>query len=948
MQDLTGKSIGKYRIVEGLGQGGMATVYRAYDQQLERDVAIKLIRLEQFGPAVVEKMRLRFEREAKTLAKLTHPNIVNIIDYGEFEGIPYLVMPYLQGGTLKQYLGKPLSLEKAASLLTPIADALAYAHQKGIVHRDVKPANIMFTEGEQPMLTDFGIVRLLENEDGVTLTGTGMGIGTPEYMSPEQGLGHEVDGRTDIYSLGTVFYELITGQKPYTAITPMEIVLKQSTVPLKKPSLLVSNLGDRTDQILLKAMAREPAERYQTMKEFKDVLHRLSLESAISSPPPVVPIESPTISILPEENKQELATDYFATQVKPVAPTAKIEPVLKTEKQRRTPKEKTLTRSRSKKRLWIPVGILGVIAFAAGVSLLIPGNPLSELLGITIPVVGRQNAPSNATTAVPTRIAYITSTPTREPFSAPTETLRINISSVPDTLDPQKTEFMSEVTHLQLNYEGLTRLNNDLETIPGAAESWDYNADATEITFMIRENLRYSDDTILNAKRFEFALLRMLDPATQAGLSFFLDAISGAYAYRTADNTVQSSEQLATLRNAVAIHAFTKNGTLCSDYEQADCLVLKISMDQPSPQMHTILTMTMAFPAKEELIASGGEEWWKEAANQVGNGPYILRVLEFNSSAYFTPNPNYWGEFGKVNIEYHYMSQSEAAFDAYKNGDIDIVSLLANELAAARSDPEISSQVMVYPGSCTYALMIQQDRPPFNDVMVRQAFAYALDRERFVAEVLGGLGSPTLTWIPEGFPGYDAYENRWEFDPQKARQALLESSYQSASNLPSVTFAFTETTRNRQRAEWLVENYRENLGINIELSPMDAATYNQMIRDPETAPQLFLTGWCADYPDPSDWLSPYWRTGTYSDRIGYSDPEVDALLDGADSESDPNTRMQLYAEAQQKIIASVPAVFFYNNVNAYLVKPNVKNLEITPFDTYWPGIYELTRISIEP
>jgi oligopeptide transport system substrate-binding protein len=243
--------------------------------------------------------------------------------------------------------------------------------------------------------------------------------------------------------------------------------------------------------------------------------------------------------------------------------------------------------------------------------------------------------------------------------------------------------------------------------------------------------------------------------------------------------------------------------------------------------------------------------------------------------------------------------------------------------------------------------MIQQDRPPLNDVMVRQAFAYALDRERFVTEVLGGLGSPTLTWIPEGFPGYDAYENRWEFDPQKARQALADSPYQSAENLPSVTFAFTETTRNRQRAEWLVENYRENLGIRIELLPMDGATYNQMIRDPETAPQLFLTGWCADYPDPSDWLSPYWRTGTYSDRIGYSDLEVDALLDAADSESDPATRMQLYAVAQQKIIASVPAVFFYNNVNAYLVKPYVRNLEITPFDTYWPGIYELTRISIE-
>jgi oligopeptide transport system substrate-binding protein len=457
---------------------------------------------------------------------------------------------------------------------------------------------------------------------------------------------------------------------------------------------------------------------------------------------------------------------------------------------------------------------------------------------------------------------------------------------------------MSEVTHLQLNYEGLTRLNSDLETIPGSAESWEYNADATEITFIIRENLRYSDDSILNAKRFEYALLRTLDPITQAGLSSFLDAISGAYTYRSADSAALSPEKLVALRNAVAIHAFTKNGTLCSDYEQTDCLVLKISMDRPSPQMHTILSMTMAYPAKEELITSGGVEWWKkDAANQVGNGPYILRELEFNSSAYYMPNPNYWGEYGKVNIEYHYMSQSELAFETYKNGNIDIVSLLASELAAAREDPELRSQVMVYPGSCTYALMIQQDRPPFNDVMVRQAFAYALDRERYTSEILGGLGSPTLTWIPEGFPGYDAYENRWRFDAQKAREALAESSYQSAANLPSITFAFTETTRNRQRAEWLVNNYQENLGIHIDLLPMDPTTYYEMLNNPQTAPQLTFFGWCSDYPDPSNWLSSTWRTGTYSDRIGYSDPEVDALLDAADSETDRATRMQLYAEA---------------------------------------------------
>jgi basic membrane protein A len=246
----------------------MAIVYKAYDTRLEREVAIKLIRRNAFSPDVLERVLKRFDREAKSLAKLTHPNIVSIIDYGDYEGSPYLVMPYLQGGTLKEMLGQPMPYQKAAALLAPIADALGYAHQKGIVHRDVKPGNILVTEGGLPMLTDFGIARLLENEETQTLTGTGVGVGTPEYMSPEQGLGREVDGRTDIYSLGVVLYEIVTGRKPYSADTPMAVVLKQSTEPLPRPSAFVHDLPEKVEKLLFKALAKRPEDRYQSMGEF--------------------------------------------------------------------------------------------------------------------------------------------------------------------------------------------------------------------------------------------------------------------------------------------------------------------------------------------------------------------------------------------------------------------------------------------------------------------------------------------------------------------------------------------------------------------------------------------------------------------------------------------------------------------------------------------------------
>jgi serine/threonine protein kinase len=281
MTDMIGANLGRYHILEQLGEGGMATVYKAYDTRLEREVAVKIIRREVFGSAMMDRVLKRFDREAKTLAKMTHANIVSVIDYGDYEGAPYLVLVYLPGKTLKSRLGAPMPYAGAARLLKPIADALDYAHQHGIVHRDVKPGNILFTESGTPMLTDFGITKILEDEDGQTLTGTGIGVGTPEYMAPEQAQGREVDGRADVYALGVVFYELVTGRKPYTADTPMAVIIKQATDPLPRPRQYVPDLPDRVEQVLFKALAKKPEDRYQSMAEFAAALGGLAVGTAV-------------------------------------------------------------------------------------------------------------------------------------------------------------------------------------------------------------------------------------------------------------------------------------------------------------------------------------------------------------------------------------------------------------------------------------------------------------------------------------------------------------------------------------------------------------------------------------------------------------------------------------------------------------------------------------------
>lgn len=277
MNDLSGYSIGRYHILERLGQGGMATVYKAFDTHLERDVAIKMIRGDAFPVDAHTRILIRFEREAKALAKMSHANIVKVLDYGDYEGAPYLVMEFLPGGTLKQHLGHPMPYREAAKLLTPIARALAYAHGHNILHRDVKPSNILITESGEPVLTDFGIAKLLEEGEGETLTGTGMGLGTPEYMAPEQWMGKAVPA-SDQYSLCVVFYELVTGHKPFTADTPAAILLKQSNDPLPRPRDYVPDLPDEVERVIFKALAKKPEDRYDSMVEFENALEKLAFE----------------------------------------------------------------------------------------------------------------------------------------------------------------------------------------------------------------------------------------------------------------------------------------------------------------------------------------------------------------------------------------------------------------------------------------------------------------------------------------------------------------------------------------------------------------------------------------------------------------------------------------------------------------------------------------------
>ncbi len=275
MTGFTGRNIGRYNVLLQIAEGGMATVYRGYDPERDQAVAIKVL-----SPFLSNqpKFRARFEREAELMHSLRHPNIVPVLDYGQVRHSLYLVMPYMNVGSLEDRLRQsPISVTAGSRVMDQIAMALEHAHAFGVVHRDVKPANILIDEKFNAWLSDFGFAYVFDAS--VNLTGSTL-IGTPAYMAPEQILGHKVTPKADQYALGVVLYQLCTGRLPYDATTPMKLALKHATEPLPRPRLVNPNLPDAVEDVLLKALSKDPNFRYDSVRDFNQAFHE-SLKKVI-------------------------------------------------------------------------------------------------------------------------------------------------------------------------------------------------------------------------------------------------------------------------------------------------------------------------------------------------------------------------------------------------------------------------------------------------------------------------------------------------------------------------------------------------------------------------------------------------------------------------------------------------------------------------------------------
>jgi serine/threonine protein kinase len=306
------RRIAGYTLLEPIGHGGMAVVYRARQDSLDRIVAVKIL---SENLAASGEFMERFRREARTAANLRHPNVITVFDFGQDErGVPYLVLEHIEGPTLADMMDKGLDDNQIPGLLDQIASGLDYAHARGVIHRDIKPGNVLMTDDGRAVLADFGLAWLLE---GAHLTLTGGVIGTPEYMSPEQAAGEPIDHRSDVYALGVVLYEMLVGERPFVAETPIAILLQH--LQDAAPSILTArpDLPKAVDDVIARALVKNPAERFGSAGELARAFRAALLGTPLTQdgrfatePLTISPVAQQSVV---EPVSQETSTTYQST-----------------------------------------------------------------------------------------------------------------------------------------------------------------------------------------------------------------------------------------------------------------------------------------------------------------------------------------------------------------------------------------------------------------------------------------------------------------------------------------------------------------------------------------------------------------------------------------------------------------------------------------------------------
>lgn len=524
------------------------------------------------------------------------------------------------------------------------------------------------------------------------------------------------------------------------------------------------------------------------------------------------------------------------------------------------------------------------------------------------------------------------------------QVLRLRLNGEPKTIDPQLANIVSETTLSKPLFAGLFTYDKDLNIIPNVATEIPTVAnkgvsdDGMTYTIHINKDAKWSDGRVVGAADFVYSMQRAMDPKTASPYASFFYGIAGAQDYNQAMGTSAapknpSAADLAALRAKVGVSA-------------KDERTVVYQLTQPNPSFLNLLALWTAFPVRQDIVERYGDKW-TEPGNHVGNGPFVLREWNHDQSIVFEPNPFWSGEKPTLQrIEIKFIADDAAAYAAYLNGELDETTVppaARREVATPGSQQNL--ELVRSPELSTFALMMNNKAAPFDNAKVRQAFGMAIDRNALVDAVLQGAGRPTTSWIPPGMPGYNGdLGKNLAFDPAKAKQLLAEAGYPNGQGLPPVTFVATASDTNRIQGQFIEDQLKRNLGVEVTTEYVDSKTFGT--RFTANQYQATIQRWAADWPYPDNWLPDQFGTGKLNNHVVYSNPKFDDLMTKAAAETDDRKRLGLYNDGQKLMLDDVALVPLYNRENFILVKPNVKNLIITGLDGAIKGDYNFAKTYI--
>ncbi len=528
--------------------------------------------------------------------------------------------------------------------------------------------------------------------------------------------------------------------------------------------------------------------------------------------------------------------------------------------------------------------------------------------------------------------------PSQPPAStlAKDQVLRINISAEPTSFDPGQQQYTYEAAVDRQVWEPLLKPRPDLADVqPAAAESYSVAADGLTYTFKIRKRAKYSDGVTVKAQDFVFAWQRLIDPRLAAPLNdYYVAAIKGA----------PEAAGLKPSEPAEKIDAALKNTGL----RATDDSTFVVTLSEPAAYFKWVATLWNGAPLRRDVVARGGavsdpkNNWPAKLENLIGNGPYRIADIAHNDHLTLEANPNYWaGKPTLTRIVESIIRDENADFAKYENGDEDMVSVPVGNREAVRSDAKLKDQILEFPRQSTTWLEFNQRSGPFTNRKLRAALTESVDRGKWVAKLLGGVGIPATTLVPRGMPGYHPeFGDSLQFDVARAKSDLAASGVNPATT--DLRLMARDSVAGKQVAEFLVDQWKTGLGINVKLDVLPSKELNSRLRRQEF--QIYVGGWIGDYPDLQNWFDIFLCGSTY--QYGrYCNNDYDKLVKAADKERDATKREAMYSDAHQLLIKDVGAGFLVHGSFMYLKRPYVKGIKPTSGDE-WPGCFFTTGVTI--